>query len=179
VTDPAGKKRKSQSDTAGRLTIVFEPDISYDPLARLSTAVTTGSVNYPQWGLSMTYDRYGNRTDQNQTAGSPPMNHVTIDATSNRITGSPYAYDGNGNITNDGNNTLVYDGENRATSATNGGSSGTYTYDGNGLRIKKVVGSTTTVYIFSGSKVIAEYDNAAPPSAPVLPQLELEKAFFR
>jgi|HubBroStandDraft_2_1064218.scaffolds.fasta_scaffold02708_4 hypothetical protein len=33
-----------------------------------------------------------------------------------------------------------------------------YTYDGNGLRVKKVSGSTTTVYVFSGSKVIAEYD---------------------
>jgi len=34
------------------------------------------------------------------------------------------------------------------------------TYDGNSLRVKKVSGSTTTVYIFSGSKVIAEYLNA-------------------
>jgi len=33
------------------------------------------------------------------------------------------------------------------------------TYDGNSLRVKKVSGSTTTVYIFSGSKVIAEYLN--------------------
>jgi hypothetical protein len=44
--------------------------------------------------------------------------------------------------------------------------SGTYTYDGNGLRVKKVFGSTTTVYIFSGSKVVAEYDNGAAPTAP-------------
>jgi RHS repeat-associated protein len=139
---------------------------SYDGLARLSTAVTTGSSGYPQWGLSWTYDRYANRTDQNQTFGAPPMNHVIVSATTNRITGSPYAYDANGNMTNDGANTLVYDGENHATSATNGGSSGTYTYDGGGLRVKKVSGSTTTVYIFSGSKVIAEYDNGAAPSSP-------------
>jgi YD repeat-containing protein len=42
---------------------------TYDPLLRLSTAVTTGSTGYPQWGLSWTYDRYGNRTAQTVTAG--------------------------------------------------------------------------------------------------------------
>ncbi len=37
---------------------------------------------------------------------------------------------------------------------------------GNGLRVKKVSGSTATVYIFSGSKVIAEYDNGAAVGSP-------------
>src|SRR5712692_6763296 len=74
-------------------------------------------------------------------------------------------------MTNDGSNTLVYDGENRGVSATNGGGSGTYTYDGNGLRVKKCVPNcasptTTTVYLFSGSKVVAEYVNGAAPTAP-------------
>jgi YD repeat-containing protein len=63
-------------------------------------------------------------------------------------------------------NTITYDGEGRAVTATNGGSLGAYTYDGNGLRVKKVAGSTTTVYVFSGAKVIAEYANGAAPSAP-------------
>lgn len=39
-------------------------------------------------------------------------------------------------------------------------------YDGNSLRVKKVAGSATTVYIFSGTKVIAEYQNGAAPSSP-------------
>jgi hypothetical protein len=34
------------------------------------------------------------------------------------------------------------------------------------MRVKKVSGSTTTVYVFSGSKVIAEYDNGASVSTP-------------
>src|SRR5262249_27052540 len=59
-----------------------------------------------------------------------------------------------------------YDAESRLLSATNGGASGTYTYDGNNLRVKKVSGSTTTVYIFSSSKVIAEYVNGAAPASP-------------
>jgi RHS repeat-associated protein len=51
-----------------------------------------------------------------------------------------------------------------ANSSTLG--SGTYTYDGNGLRVKKVSGGTTTVYVFSGSKVIAEYVNGVAPGSP-------------
>lgn len=59
-------------------------------------------------------------------------------------------------------NTLVYDAENRMVNYL----TAAYTYDGNGLRVEKVSGSTTTVYIFSGSKVIAEYDNGAVPTSP-------------
>jgi RHS repeat-associated protein len=139
---------------------------TYDPLARISTAVTTGSTGYPKWGLQWAYDRYGNALSETQTAGAPPHYSVSVDVASNRINTSGYAYDPNGNMTNDGTNTLVYDAENRATSATNGGSSGAYTYDGGGKRVKKIAGSTTTVYIFSGSKVVAEYDNGAAVGSP-------------
>src|SRR5882762_9200696 len=66
-------------------------------------------------------------------------------------------------MTNDGNNMLVYDAENRVLSATNGSASGTYTYDGNSLRVQKVSGGTTTIYIFSGTKVIAEYSSTSAP----------------
>ena len=144
---------------------------NYDALYRLVSAVTAGSTNYAAWGLSETYDRYGNRTMQSVTAGTGPSNSVSVSATTNQITGSPYAYDADGNMTNDGVNTLVYDGENRATSATNGANAGAYVYDGKGLRVKKCVPNcasptTSTVYIFSGSKVIAEYDNGAAVASP-------------
>jgi YD repeat-containing protein len=106
---------------------------SYDNLARLLSAVTNGDTNYPRWGLSFSYDRYGNRTQQTVTAGSAPSNSVTIDQTTNRISGSPYAYDANGNMTNDGlNSSIVYDAENRLVSINSG--SATYSYDGKSLR---------------------------------------------
>ncbi len=123
---------------------------TYDALARLSTAVTNGSTTYPKWGLSFTYDRYGNRTAQSISSGcvAPmvcPSNSVTADTTTNRITGTGYGYDGNGNMTADGvNASTVYDGENRLVSIS-GSPTSTYTYDGNGRRVKKVSGSTTTV----------------------------------
>ena len=72
----------------------------------------------------------------------------------------------------DGENILTYDAENRTTNATQGTSSvADYVYDGNGNRVKKCTPScssatTTTRYIYSGSSVIAEYENGAAPSAP-------------
>jgi RHS repeat-associated protein len=69
-------------------------------------------------------------------------------------------------MTNDGSNTLVYDGESQLVSSTSGSGSGSYTFDGHGLRVKKVSSSTTTVTIFSASQVVAEYLNGAAPSSP-------------
>lgn len=43
---------------------------TYDPTDRIATAVTNGSTAFPKWGLSFVYDRYGNRTQQNVTAGT-------------------------------------------------------------------------------------------------------------
>src|SRR5579883_440713 len=128
---------------------------TYDAWSRMKTASNS------QWSITETYDRYGNRNAQS----APVAFSQAASATTNRLP-SPYAYDASGNMTYDGYNTLVYDAENRVVSATNGGNSGSYTYDGNGLRVEKVSGSTATVYIFSGGKVIAEYDNGAAPSSP-------------
>jgi RHS repeat-associated protein len=58
--------------------------------------------------------------------------------------------------------TYVYDAENRLVNY----SSAAHTYDGNSLRVKKTVSGATTVYIFSGAKVIAEYASGAAPSSP-------------
>lgn len=150
---------------------------TYDGLARLSTAQTNGSTAYPAWSLAWGYDPYGNRLKQTLVSGPGYPGSVMVAASTNQITcingtnpncsgGVVPTYDANGNMTYEGTNTMVYDAENRAVSATNQSASGNYTYDGNGLRVKKVSGGTTTVYIFSGSKVIAEYNNGAAPSSP-------------
>ncbi|MGH9554487.1 MAG: RHS repeat domain-containing protein [Terriglobales bacterium] len=133
---------------------------SYDALHRISTALTTGSASYPQWGLSWTYDRYGNRTNQTVTAGSAPSNSLAISTSTNRITTAGYIYDANGNLAQEGSASFQYkyDAENRMVTFNT--SAATYTYVG-AARVKKVAGSTTTVYVFSGTLVIAEYVNAA------------------
>lgn len=139
---------------------------AYDALGRLSTASTAGSTNYPAWGLSFGYDRYGNRTSQSVTAGTGPSNQVDVSATTNHITTLGYAYDANGNMTNDGMNTLTYDAENRALSSAGILGSATYSYDGNDLRLLKTTSGTTTIYIFDGSSVLAEYASGASLSSP-------------
>lgn len=147
---------------------------SYDPLKRVNSALTCGSSAFPQWGLAETYDRFGNRWSQTGTAGTVPTSSLTFGT--NGINGSTtnepngYTYDLSGNITVEPlvpqQDYMTYDGENRMTAVSGGGAS-SYTYDGNGMRVvRSVQGGATTVSIFSGSSVIAEYDNGAAPSSP-------------
>lgn len=150
---------------------------TYDALARLSTAVTTGSANYPKWGLTYTYDRYGNKTQQSNPNqyGNPPTYSLAVDPATNRIIGLPHAYDANGNMTNDGvNSALTYDAENRLVSA-NG--TATYTFDPNSLRIKRTYSGTTTNYVYSGTQVIAEYEGGTVKREYVYGGLNLLAAY--
>ena len=137
---------------------------TYDALRRLLSAVSVGSTSRPKWGLSFTYDRYGNRTAQTVTAGSGPSNSVSVSATTNRITTTGYTYDADGNLSNDGHNTLVYDGENRLVSDTDGSGTATYVYNALGQRAIKTFGATTIKYIYDGNRPIIEFRTDAPGS---------------
>ena len=139
---------------------------TYDAWARLKTAQNG------QWGLSWDYDRFGNRKNQNVTAGSAPAPQLSIDANTNRISGYSYDEGGSsarGNLTNDTVNKYTYDAESRVREVkTQAGSlMATYSYDGSWVRVKKQVnGGATTVYVSSGTKVIAEYENGGAPGSP-------------
>jgi RHS repeat-associated protein len=139
----------------------------YDVLGRMTTAKTTGSSGYPQWGVSDSYDRYGNRLSQTVTAGSAPSSSLSF-GSNNQPTG--YTFDTSGNMTVEPlspPNSMTYDGENRMTGFSGNGGAAIYTYDGNGLRVvKSVSGGTTTVSVYAGSSVLAEYDNGAAPTSP-------------
>ncbi len=133
---------------------------TYDSWSRLSAAQTgTVSTSAPNtWSMQWTYDRYGNRLSQTLTGGSLSVNqpNFVVDPTTNHITNTGYQYDAAGNVTNDSVSAYAYDGANRMTQLN--GTAAAYTYFGQ-LRIKKVVGTTTTVYVYSGAKPIAEYTN--------------------
>ncbi|MGC1686542.1 MAG: RHS repeat-associated core domain-containing protein, partial [Candidatus Acidiferrales bacterium] len=146
----------SDSVDSGRSTT-----FTYDALDRLSTASTSGSTNYPAWGLSFTYDRYGNRTAQTVTAGTAPSESVSVSATTNHLTTTGFTYDANGNMTNDGVNVLIYDGENRAVSDADGGGTATYSYNASGQRAVKTYSGTTTTYVFSRNQAVSEYANGS------------------
>jgi hypothetical protein len=74
-----------------------------------------------------------------------------------------YTYDYAGNMTHDATAAYSYDGANRLININT--SAAVYSYFGP-QRIKKVLGSTTTRYIYSGTKPIAEYVNGANANSP-------------
>jgi len=151
-------------------------NLVYDPLGRLASAVTNGSVGYAKWGMSEAFDRYGNRLTQAQTYGAPPANSLSFGTNptppgNGAYTNHPdtYSFDPSGNMLNDGSNNLGYDAENCLTSA----GSTTYTCDAHGIRVKKaLLSSTNTAYIFSGGKDIAEYDYTTGAPSPGSPTRE-------
>jgi YD repeat-containing protein len=87
---------------------------TYDRLYRLATAQTAGS----HWGLSWTYDRYGNRLAQSATKGAPPTNTLTVSEATNRVNG--WTYDAAGNTLNDGHHTYTYNALNQLTTMDGG-----------------------------------------------------------
>ena len=58
-----------------------------------------------------------------------------------------YSYDNNGNMLTGAGRTLTWNSENKPLTVVQGGTTTTFVYDGDGGRVKKIVGSTTTRYI--------------------------------
>lgn len=68
-----------------------------------------------------------------------------------------YSYDSNGNITNDATHTYQFSQRNRLATV-DAGTTATYSYDGDGRRVKKVAGGTTTLYFYDAEgKLLEEY----------------------
>jgi len=136
----------------------YNQSLSYDPLARLTSAQTSDLMSANTWCLNWSFDRNNNRLSQSGCGGtlSTGQPQLTIDPTTNRITSSGFVYDADGNLTNDGIHTYTYDVENRIVQV-DGGATATYSYDGNGLRVMK----GTTIYVRSGAQVAAEYSGGA------------------
>jgi YD repeat-containing protein len=89
-----------------------------------------------------------------QQSGGVPTNRIT--SVTNGGTTVNYTYDANGNVTNDGVHTYVYDAENRVASVDSG--TVQYRYDHQNRRVCKIAGASWTHYIWEGSQVIAEHD---------------------
>lgn len=110
------------------------------------------------WAEDYVYDRYGNRTGMGPgTLPVPSGTLPTINAGTNRLVGAGYGYDAAGNVTSDATASYKYDGENRLWYANMAGEA-TYYYDGEGRRVKKVVGQVTTRFVYDAAgALIAEY----------------------
>jgi RHS repeat-associated protein len=126
---------------------------TYDNLNRLSSAASQATSGSNCWGQSFTYDRYANLTGIASTKCSSSTMSVTMDL-KNRVTSGGFTYDFGGNLTADGLYTYAWEGENRLASV-NGV---TYTYDGDGKRVKK---SSGTIYWYDlGGHVLEETDTS-------------------
>jgi RHS repeat-associated protein len=138
----------------------YNQQFSYDALGRLMNGQTGNLTGANTWCLNWNYDRYGNRFSQSGCGGTLTVGqpNLSVSTTSNRITSTGYNYDANGNLTADPSHAYAYDADNRMVTVDAGGASPhSYSYDGNRLRIIK----DSTVYVYSGTKVIAEYSGGS------------------
>lgn len=129
----------------------------YDEIHRLNLA-NTGTALW-QTG-SYTYDPNGNRLTNAE--GALSVNY-SVTASTNRLasaTGSEpatFGYDANGNTTGDTTHTYQYSQRDRLTTVDTG-TTGVYAYDGDGRRVKKTAGATTTLYFYDPTgKLLEEY----------------------
>ena len=140
---------------------------TYDELNRLKSATENINGNQtPSWKQTYAFDRYGNRRfDEANTTTIPPgcaeaVCNPQIDPATNKLVGYQFDNAGNTKIDADGQ-AFTYDAENKQVKAQSDAQIvGEYSYDGDGLRIKKVVASTeeTTVFVYDAAgRMVAEY----------------------
>jgi len=150
----------------------YSQTFQYDPVNRLRYAVEHKNGVYNDgaraWYQTFDYDRYGNRginvanTSDNVDAANSALQLADFSAANNRITRAGFAYDAAGNLIAEPGKNYAYDAENRiVTAAVAGGGTSQYVYDGNGRRVKKIVGGVATRFEYgAGGELIAERNDA-------------------
>jgi RHS repeat-associated protein len=124
----------------------YTQNFGYDSLNRLTTSNENGST----WSQTNGYDRYGNRwivLGSNQS--------LYFNTSNNRITGG--SYDAAGNLLNDGLHSYTYDAENKVRKVD---TVSAYTYDGEGQRVRKLVGEDRRFVYGIGGEPIAEFSGS-------------------
>jgi RHS repeat-associated protein len=123
-------------DTTGTTTY------TYDDLYRLT------DVTYPNSDVqTYDYDPMGNRTEK--THNSVPTTYSCDDADQMTLAGGvSYDYDDNGNQVASGSDTFDWDAENRLVETNIASVTGTYDYNGDGLRITRTIGGSGVSYVW-------------------------------
>jgi RHS repeat-associated protein len=83
---------------------------------------------------------------------------LAFSSSTNRIISSGFSYDSSGNLINDGSHGYGFDGDGKIESVD---STTSYTYDGEGKRVLKLVGENTRFIYGIGGALIAEYDGSS------------------
>lgn len=138
-------------DNEGNVEALTDPlngsqSFTYDELDRLKTA------NGPYGNYIYDYDEIGNLKVNPQVSPNPYVypnsgaNSVRPHAVTTAGANS-YTYDANGNTLTGAGRTYTWNQENKPLTVVQGGTTSTFVYDGDGGRVKKIVGTTTTRYI--------------------------------
>jgi RHS repeat-associated protein len=136
-------------NVGNRLTMVEQSGTTtytYDDLNRLL------SVDYPS-GLpdtvSYTYDAMGNRLTLTADAVTTTYIYDNADRLTSTTGGSAlsFTWDDNGQMLSKGSQTFTWDALGRMSGLTNGATTASYAYNGDGVRIQRTVDSTTTSYL--------------------------------
>ncbi|HEV8589215.1 MAG TPA: discoidin domain-containing protein, partial [Pyrinomonadaceae bacterium] len=152
---------------------------TYDSLNRITSVsenyISNAEAENQKFAQVYSYDRYGNRTiNQANTWGTGvPKPNFGMDANTNRLSapaGYAMSYDAAGNLTNDtymGEGTRTYDAENRMKQAWANNQWQSYSYDGDGRRIKRNVNGAETWQVYGlGGELLAEYSANAAATSP-------------
>ena len=123
-------------------------DFSYDALWRLTGEVRQ-SASAGNGSSAFSYDAVGNRLQNGLFVSGQRVVQSGTDL---------YAYDANGNLLSRGAELFRYDSANHLTSYVRGNVSASYTYDGRGRRVRKVLGSQVVDYLYDGQQILAEYN---------------------
>jgi len=136
--------RVAAEESGGNLTY------TYDDLDRLT------GVTYPDGeGVTYAYDATGNRTAMTSTVSGAIA--YTYDAANRLLTvgGATATWDANGNMLTKGSTAYTYDGANRLTQVVSGTTTVQYTYNGDGKRVGRTQGSSTTHYLWDTNSPLA------------------------
>jgi len=113
---------------------------TFDPLYRLKQEAFSGGTSGT---LSYSFDPAGNRTNRTVTGSLSLTNQSFAFNTNDWLTSD--SYDNNGNTIRSSGNVYEYDALNHPTNVNSG--TVLIVYDGDGNRVKKTVGGTTTYYL--------------------------------
>lgn len=140
-------------DSVGRLTVSRSGNE-----ARLAIGEQVPLLYNGPYSQGYQYDKWGNITYREGWGGENPS--YTFTYTNNKRDG--LTYDAAGNLTSDGGQSFTYDAAGQQATGSYTGYLLQQNYDGDGLRLKKVDGGTTTYYLRStvlGGEVVAELNN--------------------
>jgi RHS repeat-associated protein len=175
-------------DNANRRTSLMYPNgtsttYTYDNASRLLSITHNGPSGVIE-ALTYAYDAAGNRTSLTRANGTASLlpnaaASATYDAANEQTSfaGATLQYDANGNLTNDGTNTYVWDARNRLV-AMSGGATATFNYDTLGRRTSKTLNSVVSQFVYDGNDVLAEIGGGAV-GASYLRSLNVDEPFIR